>query len=107
MTSNRALAIGVVAFLFMGAMLISCGGSSTPEYTAGQELTLTGKMKIIDNDGEAYVIAIDNGEIFEVMGIEDKYKKEGVPIKAVVTVVQSRAIAVNGPSVKVKEYLEP
>ncbi|MDZ7599010.1 MAG: hypothetical protein U5J82_12125 [Desulfobacterales bacterium] len=54
-----------------------------------------------------YVIAIDNGEIFEVIGIKEKFKQEGVPIKAVVKVLQSRAIAVNGPSVEVKEYLEP
>ncbi len=107
MRTSRMLAIGVLAFFLMGGILISCGGSSTPQYTAGQELTLTGKMKIIDNDGEAYVIAIDNGEIFEVIGIEDKFKIEGVPIKAVVKVLQSRAIAVNGPSVEVKEYLEP
>ncbi|MFO7495668.1 MAG: hypothetical protein R6X05_08565 [Desulfobacterales bacterium] len=48
---TRKFAIGVLVFFLMGGILISCGGSSTPQYTAGQDLTLTGKMKIIDAEG--------------------------------------------------------
>jgi hypothetical protein len=97
----------VLIFFFAVGVLVSCGGESKPTYKAGQEVTLTGTTKIIDNDGEALVLATPDGQVFELRGATEEYQKEGVPIKVVATVVMERSLAVNGPAVTIKEYLQP
>ena len=98
----------VLVFFFAGGILVSCGGGeSKPTYKAGQEVTLTGTTKIIDNDGEALVISTPDGQVFELRGAAEEYQKEGVPIKVVATIVMERSLAVNGPAITVKEYLQP
>lgn len=108
MRRRMVLPVVLVVF-FVGGILVSCGGGgdAKPGYKAGQEVTLTGTTKIIDNDGEALVLATPDGQVFELRGATEEYQKEGVPIKVVATVVMERSLAVNGPAVTIKEYLQP
>jgi hypothetical protein len=107
MKSRLVLPVVLVVFL-VGGILVACGGGdSKPGYKAGQEVTLTGTTKIIDNDGEALVLSTPDGQVFELRGAKEEYQKEGVPIKVVATIVMERSLAVNGPAVTIKEYLEP
>lgn len=92
--------------LIISLVVVACGKSDKPSYTVGQELTLSGKMKIIDNDGEAYVLVTEKGEFFDVHGIKAEYRKEGVPIKAVVKITALTCLHNAGPVVEVKEYLQ-
>jgi hypothetical protein len=108
MKKGRAVLMVVWVVLFMAGILVSCGGGeSKPTYKLGQEVTLTGTTKVIDNDGEAYVISTPSGEVFEMRDAKVEYQKEGVPIKVIATIIQERSLAVNGPSIKIKEYLQP
>jgi hypothetical protein len=99
--------IVLVAALFgILILFVSCGGSEKPQYTEGQELTLSGTIKIIDNDGTFYVLVTDNNEFFEIPNIKDEYKEDGIPIKAVVIIKKLRTLTGLGPACEVKEYLE-
>jgi hypothetical protein len=99
--------IALIAALFGVLMLMmSCGGSETPNYTEGQELNLIGTMKIIDNDGTFYVLVTDNKEFFEIIDIKDEYKKDGVPINANVKIKKLVTLTRLGPACEVIEYLE-
>jgi hypothetical protein len=96
-----------MALFGMLILLVSCGGGSeNPQYSEGQELTLTGKMKIIDNDGTFYVLVTDQNEFFELLNVSDEYKKDGVPINAVVNIKKLVTLTRLGPACEVKEYLE-
>jgi hypothetical protein len=108
MKSRLVLPVVLVVFLAAG-ILAACGGGgdAKPSYKAGQEVTLTGTTKIIDNDGEALVLATPDGQVFELRGAAEEYQKEGMPIKVVATIVMERSLAVNGPAITVKEYLQP
>ncbi len=96
----------MTALFGMLLVMVSCGGSEAPKYTEGQELTLSGKMKVIDNDGEAYVLVTDQGEFFELRNPLEKYRTEGVPINAKVKIVKLITTARVGPSCEVIEYIE-
>ena len=87
-------------------VLFGACGPEAPKYTEGQELTLTGKIKIIDNDGTFYVLVTENNEFFEIPTIDDKYKVEGAPIKAVLKINKVRTLAGLGPACEVIEYIE-
>ena len=102
MTRYFICLLALIGFL---ASFAACEKSS-PEYTTGQELTLSGKIKIIDNDGEAYVLVNEKNEYFDVHGISEEYKKEGTPIKIVATIKDLHCLHGAGPSVTVKEYLK-
>ncbi len=86
--------------------LMSCGESDKPKYTEGQELTLSGKIKIIDNDGTFYVLVTDQNEFFEIPTLKDEYKVEGTPINAVLKINKVVTLTGLGPSCEVVEYLE-
>jgi hypothetical protein len=104
---KKSLILLTIMVMFgMSLFLVSCGESNKPKYTEGQELTLTGKMKIIDNDGTFYVLVTDQNEFFEFPNIKDEYKIEGVPIKAVVKIKKVVTLTGLGPSCEVIEYLE-
>lgn len=99
----------ILSMIVMFGILIllgGCGGSDKPQYTEGQELTLSGKMKIVDNDGTFYVLVTDQGEFFEIPGVKDEYKVEGAPIKAKVKINKLITISRLGPLSEVIEYLE-
>lgn len=96
----------VVALLGMLILMISCSDSEKTQYSEGQELTLSGTIKIVDNDGTYYVLVTDKNEFFEIPNIMDEYKKEGVPIKAVLKIKKPRTLTGLGPSCEVLEYLE-
>jgi hypothetical protein len=99
--------IVLVGALFgMLILMISCSDSEKPQYSEGQELTLSGKIKIVDNDGTYYVLVTDQNEFFEIPNIMDEYKVEGVPIKAVLKIKKPRTLTGLGPSCEVLEYLE-
>lgn len=104
MKNSRILLIIVL----LGTMLlmVSCGGSDKPQYTEGQELTLTGKMKVIDNEGLFYVLVNENNEFFQLLNVEEQYKQDGVPIKAHVKIIRVITLAGVGPACTVLEYLE-
>lgn len=105
---KRWMVLPVVLVVFLvGGILASCGGGSQPGYKVGQEVTLAGTTKIIDNDGEALVLSTPDGKVFELRGATEEYQKEGVPIKVVATIVMERSLAVNGPAITIKEYLQP
>ena len=96
-----------MAMFGMLIFMVSCGGGSEkPQYTEVQELTLTGKIKIIDNDGTYYVLETDQNEFFEILNLSDEYKKEGVPIKALVEIKKLVTLTRLGPACEIKEYLE-
>ena len=107
MKSRLFLPVVLVVFMVTGILAACGGGDAKPSYKAGQEVTLTGTTKIIDNDGEALVLSTPDGQVFELRGAAEEYQKEGVPIKVVATIVMERSMAVNGPAITVKEYLQP
>jgi hypothetical protein len=96
----------LVALLGMLILMISCSDSEKTQYSEGQELTLSGTIKIVDNDGTYYVLVTDKNEFFEIPNIIDEYKEEGVPIKAVLKIKKPRTLTGLGPSCEVLEYLE-
>ena len=95
-----------MALCGMLILLVACGGSEKPQYTEGQELTLSGKMKIIDNDGVFYVLVTDQNEFFELLNVSDEYKKDGVPINAVVNIKKLVTLTRLGPACEIKEYIK-
>lgn len=98
----------LLMILMVGMLFIlgACGGSEKPKYTEGQELTVSGTMKIIDNDGTFYVLVTDQNEFFEIPNIKDEYKVKGAPIKAVIKIKKLVTLTGLGPSCEVLEYLE-
>ena len=99
--------IGAVIILIAMVILVgACGSEEKPKYTEGQELTLSGKIKIVDNDGIYYVLVTDSNEFFEIPKLDDKYKVEEAPIKAKLKIKQLRTLTGLGPSCEVLEYLE-
>jgi hypothetical protein len=97
---------GMVMFLavvVVFAGIVSCG-EKAPKYEVGQEISVSGVMKIVDNDGEAYVIVTEKKEFFDIHDIKDEYKKEGVPIKAVIKVVAPVCLHGFGPAWNVVKY---
>ena len=96
----------MTALFGMLLVMVSCGGSEAPKYTEGQELTLSGKIKIVDNDGVAYVLVTDQGEFFELRNPPVEYQTEGTPIKAKVKIVKLITLTRVGPAVEVIEFIE-
>jgi hypothetical protein len=104
---KKSWIVPVIVTFGMLILLGACGGDSEkPKYTEGQELTLSGKIKIIDNDGTFYVLVTENNEFFEIPNLDDKYKVEEAPIKAVLKINKLRTLTGLGPSCEVIEYLE-
>ncbi len=95
----------MTALFGMLLVMVSCGGDK-PTYTEGQELTLSGKIKVVENDGIAYALVTDQNEFFEIINPEEKYQTDGTPIKARVQIVKLVTLARVGPACKVIQYLE-
>jgi major membrane immunogen (membrane-anchored lipoprotein) len=103
---KKSLIVSMMVMFGILILLGACGDSDKPKYTEGQELTLSGKIKIVDNDGTFYVLVTDQNEFFEIPTIKDEYKIEGTPIKAKVKIIKLITISRLGPLSEVIEYLE-
>ncbi len=100
---NKTHTLISFALAMLLCTVVSCGDQG-PKYEVGQEITVSGVMKIYDNDGEVYVIVTENKEFYDVHDIKEQYKKDDVPIKAVIKVVAPRCLHGFGPEWSVVEY---